>query len=159
MQWDTVFHHHFYHQHHHHHNYQHHYHGHLQDYMTILITIKNKNNSHQHHYQHQQEQQQQPQSHHYHHRHRATCHYCQYHQHHHVFCWQHDIKDPPPFQASNPQKKLQHALEDQIYSVMRKARLLGSLRYCTVLYSPSTHPSTPCHPCPSGNFLPLCCPL
>ncbi|EDO39577.1 predicted protein [Nematostella vectensis] len=42
-------------------------------------------------------------------------------------------------QNTNPLKKLQHSLEDQIYSILRKARLLGSLSSSSLFTVSSNH--------------------
>ncbi|XP_027040836.1 protein smg8-like [Pocillopora damicornis] len=57
-------------------------------------------------------------------------------------------------QSITPQKKLQHAVEDQLYSIMRKARLLGSLSSSSLFTVNSSHAFVHMQPC-STNFDPV----
>jgi len=50
-------------------------------------------------------------------------------------------------QTTTPQKKLQHAVEDQLYSIMRKARLLGSLSSSSLFTVNSSHAFVHVQPC------------
>jgi len=57
-------------------------------------------------------------------------------------------------QTTTPQKKLQHAVEDQLYSIMRKARLLGSLSSSSLFTVNSSHAFVHVQPC-STDFDPV----